>query len=272
MSKLEELKKLRDELNITVKGLDRYPKGETNVIVANHSCLMDIFALPSVIPEDTVSLISSRVLYKNNIERQEMVNKYLYSMPIEAHGGSIYSSMCIRYASEILTNGISVNIFPEGAYVIDDCIYKGRTGASRILYAGKAFRLNPNLVPVAINIKNKDLEMNMDNYIPNKDYEIEITILDPIEYSEYFYSYLNSFDNDIRNSLLHAPIDDAMKSIANILNKEYLDWYIPLKDKGNVIFSDGRVVVRHKAQNNFLYKQYESDLSERANTLVKKLK
>ena len=272
MSKLEELKKLRNELNIVVKGLDKYPKGEANVIVANHNCLMDIFALPSIIPEDTVSIVSSRVLYKKELERQKMVNKYLYAMPIEAHGGSRYSTMCIRYASEILSNGISVNIFPEGAYVIDDCIYRGRTGASRILYTGKAFRLNPNLVPVAINIKNKDLNMDMDSFIPNKNYEVEMTILDPIDYSDYYYNYLNSYDNDIRNSLLHAPIDDAMKSIANSMNKEYLDWYIPLKDKGSVIFPDGRIIVRHKAQNNFLYNEYENELSERANTLIKKIK
>lgn len=83
-----------------------------------------------------ISLISSRLIYKRDIKRQEVVNKYLYSMPIEAHGGKEYANL--ESAASLLSNGYNLNIFPEGAYIDDkEHVYKGRTGASRILFRAK---------------------------------------------------------------------------------------------------------------------------------------
>ena len=57
MNKLEELKKLREHVNLVVKNLDNYPKDEINVLVSNHNCLMDIFYLPMALPEEIISLM-----------------------------------------------------------------------------------------------------------------------------------------------------------------------------------------------------------------------
>ena len=145
-TKLEELKELRDQLNISINGLNNYQVGEPNLIICNHNCLMDIFYLPSVLPEETVSLVSARLMYKKDPERKKMVNRYLNAMPIEAHGGRLYSSLCLKYATELLCNNISLNIFPEGAYVPENIIYRGRTGASRILFYARKNGIKPNLI------------------------------------------------------------------------------------------------------------------------------
>ena len=49
MNKLENLKELRNKVNLIVKNVDNYPKDEINVVVANHNCLMDIFYLKKTI-------------------------------------------------------------------------------------------------------------------------------------------------------------------------------------------------------------------------------
>lgn len=117
MSKLEELKKLREYLNIQIINKDNYPKDYPSVIITNHNRLMDIFYVPAAIDEDIVSLISARLVYKKDFDRLEMVNRYLNAFPIEAHGGKAYSEMCLRYARNLLMSGKSLSIFPEGAYI-----------------------------------------------------------------------------------------------------------------------------------------------------------
>ena len=102
MNKLEALKKLRDELNVEINGLENLNSDSPNVFIANHNCLKDIFYLPMSLPMETVSLISSRLIYKPDKKRQEMVEKYLYAMPIEAHGGSRYSEICLSRVQNIL--------------------------------------------------------------------------------------------------------------------------------------------------------------------------
>ena len=54
MSKLDELRKLREEINIKVEGLDNIKKDSTNLFVANHNLLKDIFYLPMAVDMDVV--------------------------------------------------------------------------------------------------------------------------------------------------------------------------------------------------------------------------
>ena len=109
-NKLDELKKLKNDL-IKVNGLENIDNKIPSIIISNHNCLMDIFYLPLVLNNEIVSLISPRLIYKKIENRQETVNKYLYAMPIEAHGGKTYSNICINKATELLNNNISLNIF-----------------------------------------------------------------------------------------------------------------------------------------------------------------
>lgn len=271
-NKLDALKDLRKKLNIEINGIENYfQNNNPSLIVANHSCLMDIFYLPLSLPENTVSLISPRIMYKRIPKRQQMVQKYLYAMPIEAHGGLNYVNICLEEATNLLRNGISLNIFPEGAYVLDNsAIYKGRTGASRILYGAFSEGVDVNLIPVSINIKDKIKDL--DGY-DIENYKIEISILKQISYDKYFLNYLANFENkDLRNVYLHKPIDEALGQIATNLNKPYISDYIELTPKNNVIFQDGTVIAKDRANEQEYLQLYKEELHKYSTGLCKTLK
>lgn len=268
-SKLEELKKLKEQLNITVNGLDNYSKNEVSLFVSNHNCLMDIFYLPMSIPDPMVSLISARLMYKKEPERKELVNKYLYAMPIEAHGGSSYSNICLKYAEKLLLSGINLSIFPEGAYVSDEgVVYRGRTGVSRLLFYVKKNGVNVKLVPVSINIKNKIKDMDSFN---TKDDIIEINILDSINYVDDYQMFFGTDDIQIKNNALHNVVDNALFEISKCLGKVYSMDYIELFPKGNVIFEDGTLVSTIDAKQDIYIEKYDRDLSNYVDNLSKKL-
>lgn len=268
MSKLENLQKLKSE--IIVKNKEKYPKGERNVVIANHNCLMDIFYLPYAIPEEIVSLVSARLVYKQELDRKEVVHKYLNAMPIEAHGGAEYTRLCLEQAKNFLELGKSVNIFPEGAYVLEQNIFRGHTGASRLVYETNKILNNGervNLIPVSIYVKRND---DLDNYKCETDY-VEVTFLDRINYEESYYKYQNTTDKVVKNTCLHKPIDTAMKNIANNLGLTYVNEYIKLRPKGNVMFADGSVVDVLDAQNEEYLNRYKDELDNQALKLIKKM-
>lgn len=265
MSRLENLKRLRDNLDIQIKGQENYPKDAPCVIITNHNRLLDIFYTPLAFDENIVSLISARLVYKKDVSRLKAVNKYLNAFPIEAHGGSKYSDLCLDYASRILLEQISLSICPEGAYLEDqDCVYKGRTGAARILFKSLDYYNFAYLLPVSIDI---ETDKELDSYKVGND-KVNIQILEPINPINYYRNYNNSYEND-RNAVLHSLIRDGMVKISESLNREYLNKYIELYPKGNVIFLGGSTVETDKAQNQKYIKQYEEDLKKLSLRLIK---
>lgn len=268
MNKLEELRELRKQVNLIIKNLNNYPKDEINVLVSNHNCLMDIFYLPMSLPEEIVSLISARLVYKNENARKDIVNKYLHAMPIEAHGGSIYSNMCLEQATKFLENGKSVSIFPEGAYVYEKKIFRGRTGASRILYSARESGKKINLVPVSIYVDRND---ELDSYNKVGD-NVEINVLPSINYEDAYYNYRYSKTKEEMNIFLHQPIDIAMQCIADDLGIPYDENYIELIPKGNVMFANGSVIEVNNVQKSEHICRYHDELNNRALKLLKNMR
>ena len=265
MSKLEDLKYLKEMLDIQIKGKENIPKDAPCVIITNHNRLLDIFYTPIAFNNDIISLISARLVYKQDQSRLDTVNNYLNAFPIEAHGGSIYSDMCLDYASRFLLNNISLSICPEGAYLDEkDYVYKGRTGAARILFKSLDYYNYVYLLPVAIDIKtNKDL----DSYEVGND-KVKIDILNPINPISYYRDFNSSYDKD-KNKVLHNLIKEGMVNISKSLNRVYLDEYIELYPKGNVIFEDGKLILKDEAQNKKYIDKYNEDLKNLSLKLIK---
>lgn len=267
LMKKEALNALKVRSNINVFGLENLATDEPIIFVANHNCLMDIFYLPASLPIPTVSLISSRLIYKPVEIRKAMVDNLLYSMPIEAHGGTSYSNMCLEKALELLKHNISVNIFPEGAYIEpSNQIFKGHTGAARILYNAKLNGINAKIVPVAIEIISPKLDL--DGYDTTSDI-VNIYILQEIDYSNYYKDYTTSKTKEEKNIALHSIINDSMKSIAKALNKTYNDNYIELWPKKNVMFENGSTVKVGDAQSSHYLLLYEKELDKRLHDILK---
>lgn len=269
-NKIEELRKLRDNIELVVKGDPKVLHEAPTIVITNHNCLKDIFYLPMSLLNETqiISLISSRLIYKKDKERQNTVNRYLHSMPIEAHGGKSYVDLCLNSATNLLHEGHNLNIFPEGAYIDDkEHVYKGRTGASRILFSAKEKGNHPNIVPIGIDIESHD--NNLDSYDLSSHDKVTVNILEPINYDDAYYNYENSDNLEDKNKNLHKVIDTGMKSIAQSLNREYIDSYIELYPKGNVIFESGQKIDTDIAQDESYISQYKTDIERRAKSLIK---
>ena len=77
--------------------------------------------------------------------------------------------------------------------------------------------------------------------------------------------------NEEKNDLLHIPIDTSMKLIADSLGLPYVDSYIELRPKGNVMFADGSVIETGMAQNPEFIDRYNRELEDRVMQLTRKL-
>ena len=267
MGKLDILKSIRDEINISIEGSENINYNTPNLFVSNHNCLMDIFYLPMSIDVPIVDMISARLIYKKVYDRQKMVNDYLYSMPIEAHGGKIYSDVCLESGVNLLNSGISIGIFPEGAYLNGNNIYRGRTGASRILFGAIEKGIKVNLVPVGINISGN---YDLDSY-DFDDRTVNIEILPNINCDNWYDMFKESNTFFDKNNALHGPIDTCMKKIADALGRPYVNDYIELYPKGNVIFSNGDTVLTDLAQSEEFINEYEIELNTRMKTMKKEI-
>lgn len=254
------LEVFRNHMNI--EGVSNYPKGKINLIVANHSCLRDIFYIAAALPEKTVNIVSSRVLYKKKPERQALVNKCLEPMPIEANGGRLYSDICISQIAKILASGVSINIFPQGVYDDGKKIYRGRTGTARILMEALKYNIKVNVIPVALDWKTT--LGNLDG-LDVKDDFVNAIICSPEEYTE-----SDRIDNASRDEL-HGIVDRAMLDIATTLGRDYDLSYSPnYIAKSDVIFSDGTSINAEDAKNSSIVSSYEHELGQYTKKLIKR--
>ena len=189
-------------------------------------------------------------------------------MPVEAHGGSIYSSLCLNMAANLLCDGLDLNIFPEGAYIDNkNIVNRGRTGAARISYEARQKNVNVDIIPIAININQKNSDL--DNFEFSSDDEVYLKILNPIDYNEYYYGYVNSSNIEEKNENLHKVIDEGMIKIAAALGRKYTNQYIELFPKGNVMFANGEKINIDDSRKMAYINRYEKELETRANKIKK---
>lgn len=230
------------EMTITTHGFDDIPEGP-NVFVANHACMRDIFAIPASLPEDCDVVISSRLAYKNSsvdtAVRRLVIENALHTIPLEVHGGKEYLKTGLEMARRALLDGRSLLIFPEGAYTGDAQVTKGRTGASRILFDANVGGVEPNLLPVGI--RYEPWPTDLDAYMP-QDEQIHVTLGDPIDYTAAYRDYAASTDRESRRQALRAPIDMAMRAIAEAANLPYIDKPIELWPRKTMILESGEEV------------------------------
>lgn len=230
------------EMAITTHGFDNIPESP-NVFVANHACMRDIFAIPASLPEDCKVVISSRLAYKNSsvdtAVRRLVIENALHTIPLEVHGGKEYLRAGLEMARRALLDGRSLLIFPEGAYTGDAQVTKGRTGASRILFGASIGGVKPNLLPVGIHYK--PWPTDLDAYMP-QDEQIHVTLGDPIDYTAAYRHYVTSTDHESRRQALRAPIDMAMRAIAELTDLPYIDEPIELWPRKTMILESGKEV------------------------------
>ncbi len=261
-----DLKEIRLHSIEKIIGKENIDMSKPNIFVANHSCLMDIFYVKATLEEENlITAISSRLMYKNEVERKRLIHELLNPMPIEVHAGKEYSKFCLEQLTEIIKDNLSINIFSEGAYLPqNNQIYKPRTGVSRILYEAMKLGIDVNLIPIALNIVSDNLDL--DNY-SNLDDKVEITFLEPVDYLE----SLSKFHDSLDKKFLHQPLDECYKKIAFELNKEFIDHYIELYERKEIIWHDGTTKEISSIKNDESLNDFKTAVNEHRKTLVRKI-
>lgn len=268
--KYQRLQEMKEQLNFIVEGLENYPEGDRPVyFIANHSCLMDIFYLSAAVPTNQVMVVSNRIVYKPIKEKQDTVNKYLYTLPLEPTGRA-YANITIEAASRILASDINMSIFPEGVYNDRNAITRGRTGMARILFEACRKGVKPYLVPVALDVETDD--KTLDRYTVCEDDKVEVKILEPIDYDYILQDYLNSDNLKEKNAMLHEVTDIGMQNIADALNLPFTGAYKIAIPKDNIMFQDGSTISLEEASLEENIKRFQAEIENRTKNLVRVLK
>lgn len=270
-SKTEKLNKAIERLNLEVTGLENFPKNcdDPVIAIANHGHIMDIFYLAASIPEEHVTIVSNRLTYKRIPERQKMVYDYLHPLPIEGTLGS-YANISLNAATNLLVNGINIGIFPEGVLNDGTVIVKGRTGIIRALFNARKMGVKPILLPVAIDVKSSD--PNLDRCGFNFDDNISVKILERMEYEAAYQEYLKFDSNQEENQLFHGVLDRGMKAIADELKVPFTGEYGFFYPKSSVMFQDGSTVALEDAENPEYYERFRQEIASQENELIRALK
>lgn len=243
--KKEALKEISKKINLSVDGLENIDPDKPSLIVANHRCMKDIFVTSSALPNACKLIMSSRLMWKQNspdkLKRRNLIENSLYGIPLEVHGGKERLNVGINMAKVALSQNWPVCIFPEGAYIPENQVNRGRTGASRILFETKeAYNIDPNLVPMAIDYFD-NINPDLDNYDFNGE-KIKVTVCEPVDYTEYYDKYIKANDKQEAKLALQKPIDIAMKSIAKALNVPYKHEYIEIYKRDTIVLENGSEV------------------------------
>lgn len=99
--------------------------------------------------------------------------------------------------------------------------------------------MKPNLLPVGI--RYEPWPTDLDVYIP-QDEQIHVTLSDPIDYTAAYRDYTASADRESRRQALRAPIDMAMRAIAEATDLPYIDKPIELWPRKTMILESGEEV------------------------------
>jgi 1-acyl-sn-glycerol-3-phosphate acyltransferase len=112
-----------------VEGFDRLPTDGPAILCANHVSFLDSAFLMLLVPRN-ISFVG-KAEYMDSWK-----TKYLFPMmgmiPIDRSGGD-KSQAALETAEAVLRRGELFGIFPEGTRSRDGYLYKGRTGAARLI-------------------------------------------------------------------------------------------------------------------------------------------
>lgn len=128
-------------VNLKIIGASNIDKNEHYVFVANHSSYTDIPILFSAIPIDV------RLILRHTLTRIPIWGWALLASPMIIINRSKASKArtTLENATEIIRNGASVLLFPEGTRTQDGELQAFKRGAFHIAYASGA-----NIIPIAI--------------------------------------------------------------------------------------------------------------------------
>ena len=162
-------------VNLTISGIEKVDVKKSYVVVGNHPSTLDIFTHIHALP------VSIRFLTKTELFRIPFFGRVLkiLGLPrIDRKNAQLNLDKINKSISEVLEDGNSIMIFPEGTRSNQKKLLPFKKGAANI---AKAFNL-PILPVVSHNAHN----LMVKGKVWFKSGDIHLDILDPIENTENF--------------------------------------------------------------------------------------
>lgn len=191
-----------------VRGLRNVPASGPVILASNHLSFSDSIFMPLVVPRKVTFLAKSE--YFTSPGPKGLLKKITFialgQVPVDRSGGR-RSEAALITGLQVLAEGNSLGIYPEGTRSPDGRLYKGRSGIARL-----AIESGAPVIPVAM--FNTDKIQPTGKVIP-KVMRVGMTFGEPMY-----------FEGDSRDSAhLRDVTDQIMRRIQEISGQEYVDSY-----------------------------------------------
>lgn len=170
-----------------INGLENIDKTKTYIVMANHSSYLDIPTLFRVLP------LNLHFIAKKELKKVPFLGWYMMAtgMIFINRGNNKEASNSLKNAAQLIRNGKTVLIFPEGTVSEDGSIKRFKKGGFNI-----ALEAGVEILPVAMCGTNKIWPS--DSNFNFKKGTITINIGEPISLENYSYSQLNDLTKEVQ--------------------------------------------------------------------------
>jgi len=195
---------LRTAYNLDVEGVDRLPDGEGVILAANHRSFMDSIFLALASPEP-VAFVAKAEYFDNKLTR--WLFKSTGQIPLR-RGSPAGARQALAEASEVLNEGGTLGIYPEGTRSRDGKLHRGKLGPARLAAATGAA-----IVPVGL-VGTENVQLP-DERMPHLFQDVAVKFGAP--------RHLPSSDGRASTRRLRETTDALMHDIADLSGAEYVD-------------------------------------------------
>ncbi|EFV14378.2 1-acylglycerol-3-phosphate O-acyltransferase [Segniliparus rugosus ATCC BAA-974] len=201
----------------TVEGVENIPSSGGALIAYNHLSATDWLFVPLAVPRKVTHVAKSEYFTGTGIKGA--FQRWFFSsagqVPIDRSGGDA-SRAALESLKKVLAKGNLAAIFPEGTRSPDGRLYKGKTGAARIVLEAKV-----PVIPVGVIGTDKVLAPDSAKFHPHP---VTVRIGKPLDFSR-FYDFVGN------HYVERSIADEIMYEIMRLSGQEYVDAYATRKKR-----------------------------------------
>ncbi|QVQ53224.1 1-acyl-sn-glycerol-3-phosphate acyltransferase [Spiractinospora alimapuensis] len=194
------------------EGVENVPRRGPAIMVCNHLSFADHFFGPLPLPRKIIFLAKSDYFTGKGVKGffTRMFFSGVGQLPIDRSGGRA-SEASLRSGLKVLSRGQLLGIYPEGTRSPDGRLYRGKTGAARMILSAQV-----PVIPMAM--INADKIMPPGKTVPKLGIRPIVKFGEPLDFSRY-----RGMEND--RMVLRAVTDEVMYALMELSGQEYVDRY-----------------------------------------------
>jgi 1-acyl-sn-glycerol-3-phosphate acyltransferase len=201
-------------LRMSIEGQENIPADKPVIFASNHLSFIDSIVLPISVPQPIYYL--AKADYFESWRTRWFV-RAVGCVPTKRDKGA--GTGALETGVEILSQGDSIGIYPEGTRSPDGRLYRGKTGPVRM-----ALEANVSIIPVGLS--GTDQVQPTGSYGIQR-YPVTVRLGEPLDLSRYRDQREDPF-------ALRAATDELMFEIMMLSGQEYVDEYAAKVKKGEV--------------------------------------